>query len=559
MSSAVLGARNLTGCEHRLALDFTEHGDAAASDASPEARRRIEAAQGHRDHVITTLHGFQSDRTPSDVVTVEAGTHRERVEQTRRAVEAGATWIFRAALPTDVERGRRGHAEALFRLGDGYLPIIVVNHRVTTLVNGERPADAPPPTLRTSPLWGWRPAVDATRSARSQRRDVMRLAHLTAMLDDLGWGTADAGARVGGLIGLDADCMVAVSLDAALTEYAEEFEHRHAIAEGSVPTVARRVGECRSCHWWSRCESELADRHDVSLVVGGSQATVLQEAGITTFDALADYRGDPPEDWPAAVPFADAIVSAASWVADIPLVRRLDRPRLRRADIEVDVDMESYSERGAYMWGTLLTDNTDPSREVRYLPFVTWDPLPTLDEGRSFAEFWNWMAAERRAAREAGKTFAAYCYSQQAENRWLRGSADRFHGVVPGVPSRAEVDAFIGSKEWVDVFEAVGKNFVCPRGKGLKRIAPVAGFNWRDAEASGEASMEWYAAAVALDGAAFDESQRARLLTYNEDDVQATKVLREWISSQDVLELPTVREILTRRAAEGGVPTSRSV
>ncbi|MDR2281480.1 MAG: recombinase RecB, partial [Gordonia sp. (in: high G+C Gram-positive bacteria)] len=64
MSSAVLGARNLTGCEHRLALDFTEHGDAAASDTSPEARRRIEAAQGHRDHVITTLYGFQSDRVP---------------------------------------------------------------------------------------------------------------------------------------------------------------------------------------------------------------------------------------------------------------------------------------------------------------------------------------------------------------------------------------------------------------------------------------------------------------------------------------------------------------
>ncbi len=549
MSSAVLGARNLTGCEHRLALDFTEHGDAAASDMSPEARRRIEAAQSHRDQVIGMLHGFQSDRDDSDVVTVEAGSQRERVAQTRRAVESGATWIFQAALPTDSDRGRRGHAEALMRLNEGYLPIIVVNHRVTTLVSGERPADAPPPTLRTSPLWGWMPALDATRSARSQRRDVMRLAHLTTMLDDLGWGTSDDGRRFGGLIGLDADCMVAVSLDSVLEEYRAEFERRHAIADGTIATGPRKVGECRSCHWWPRCEAELAERRDVSLVVGGNQATILQDAGLTTFDALADFRGDPPVDWPAAVPFADAIVSARCWVDDIPLARRRDRPRLRRADVEVDVDMESYSERGAYMWGTLLTDTTDPSREVRYRPFVTWDPLPTLDEGRSFAEFWNWMSTERRRARAAGKTFAAYCYSQQAENRWLRGSADRFHGVVPGVPSRAEVDAFISSKEWVDVFEAVGQNFVCPRGKGLKRIAPVAGFAWRDAEASGEASMEWYAAAVALDGADLDESQRERLLTYNEDDVRATKVLREWISSQEVLDLPTVRELLESRVA----------
>ena len=56
--------------------------------------------------------------------------------------------------------------------------------------------------------------------------------------------------------------------------------------------------------------------------------------------------------------------------------------------------------------------------------------------------------------------------------------------------------------------------------------------------------------AVALDGAAFDESQRARLLTYNEDDVQATKVLREWMDGDAVGQLPTMRDVLRRPAAE---------
>ena len=550
MSPAVLGARNLSGCEHRLALDFTERGDASASDVSPEARRRIDAAQSHRASVIATLHGLQSAQPAGTAVTVDDGPHRERVEQTRRAVESGATWIFRATLPTDVERGRRGHAEALVRHEGGYLPVVIVNHRVTTPANSGRPADAPPPTLLTSPLWGWLPEVDATRSFRSQRRDVLRLTHLTAMLDDLGWSAAETGSesqeRWGGLIGLDADCIVVVPLTAALDGYADVFERRRAVVDGAVRTGPRRVAECRSCHWWPRCEAELTERRDVSLVVGGSQSLVLQEAGIETVDDLATHRGDPPADWPGAVSFADAVVSARCWVDGIPLALRSDRPSVRRADVEVDVDMESYSERGAYMWGTLLTDTTDPGREVRYRAFVTWDPLPTLDEGRSFAEFWTWLCAERDAAHAAGKTFAAYCYSQQAENRWLRGSADRFHGVVPGVPPRAEIDAFIASTEWVDVFEAVGRNFVCPRGKGLKRIAPVAGFNWRDDEASGEASMEWYAAAVALDGAPQDLSQRGRLLVYNEDDVRATKVLREWISSDVVLDLPRSVDLLPR-------------
>ena len=56
--------------------------------------------------------------------------------------------------------------------------------------------------------------------------------------------------------------------------------------------------------------------------------------------------------------------------------------------------------------------------------------------------------------------------------------------------------------------------------------------------------MDWYQAAVGLDGALLDPSQRDRLLRYNEDDVQATKVLREWLSSDRILQLPTVDDLL---------------
>ncbi|ALG83337.1 TM0106 family RecB-like putative nuclease [Gordonia phthalatica] len=545
MGSAILGARNLTGCEHRLALDFASSEAAARTGETAEANRRIEAAQSHRRHVIDALRQFQSHRQAGAVVLVDEPDHRGRVAATRAAMDAGAEWILQASLPTDAQRGRRGHAEALVRQGDGYVPIIIVNHRVTTPI--AEPREGETPSLQTSPLSGWEPAPDPTRSFRSQRRDVMRLAQLAAMLDDLGRLHAPRDEALGGLIGLDADCIVAIPLGEVADDYDAIFTRRRAIAEGLIPTAPRKVSECRSCHWWPRCEAELVQQRDVSLVVGGNQGTVLRDIGVVTIDQLADYRGREPEDWVGSTKFPDTIVSAKSWVRDIPLVRRRERPRVRRADVEVDVDMESFSERGAYLWGTLLTDNTNPERPVVYRPFVTWDPLPTRDEGRSFAEFWAWLMSERNAAHQAGKTFAAYCYSQHAENRWLRGSADRF-GDMPGVPSRKTVDAFIASDEWVDIFEAVGDNFVCPRGKGLKRIAPVAGFGWRDDEAGGEASMEWYAAAVALDGAELDLSQRDRLLEYNEDDVQATKVLREWIAGDDVLRLPLAADLLAENS-----------
>ncbi|MBM4570288.1 recombinase RecB, partial [Rhodococcus hoagii] len=71
---------------------------------------------------------------------------------------------------------------------------------------------------------------------------------------------------------------------------------------------------------------------------------------------------------------------------------------------------------------------------------------------------------------------------------------------------------------------------------------PVAGFHWRDAEANGEASMSWYREAVGYDGDP-DLTQRQRLLEYNEDDVIATKVLREWMSERAAAEIPHESEL----------------
>ncbi|MBT0567645.1 TM0106 family RecB-like putative nuclease [Williamsia sp. CHRR-6] len=535
----LLSARELAGCEHRVALD---HGAAAIAPGAvardgedPSVVRRKEAAAAHRERVrelVTT--------TADGHVRIEAATTQARVDATVHALEAGAARIWNAMLPADRVAGRRGGSELLIRVDDGYVPVIVVNHRVSEPAaagNAERPV-AEQRFVLSSPLHTWAPARDTTRALRNHRRDLLRLGHLQRLLAVAGHGSA---CGLGGVIGLDADCVVVHDLVACADSYDETFARRGAIAAGQVPTRPSRVGECRSCAWWPVCERQLVAARDVSLVLGGGQVTGARLAGLDTVDALAAHTGPPPDEWSDGV-FADAVVLARAWLRDVPLVRRVVAPEITRADIEVDVDMESFGEDGAYLWGTLLTDTTDPTRPVRYRPFVTWDPLPTVDEARSFAQFWAWLSAERAAAHAAGRTFAAYCYSQQAENRWLLGSARRFHGIA-GVPTESEVQAFIDSPEWVDVYEAVGDAFICPKGKGLKKIAPVAGFDWRDSEAGGEASMDWYRLAVGLDGTMIDATQRDRLLRYNEDDVWATKVLREWMSSSAVTDVPHVDDV----------------
>jgi predicted RecB family nuclease len=207
-----------------------------------------------------------------------------------------------------------------------------------------------------------------------------------------------------------------------------------------------------------------------------------------------------------------------------------------RADVEVDVDMESFGDAGAYLWGCLLS-GADIGIEPGYRAFATWDPLPTDDEARSFAEFWAWLTDVRERTEAAGLTFRAYCYNALAENRWLFGSVERF-GDHPGIPAKKEIQSFVDSEQWVDLFRSVTDQFLCSHGKGLKVIAPVAGFSWRDPEAGGEASMRWYRDAVGMDGETPDDGQRERLLRYNEDDVLATRALREWISARAQVEIP---------------------
>jgi predicted RecB family nuclease len=100
------------------------------------------------------------------------------------------------------------------------------------------------------------------------------------------------------------------------------------------------------------------------------------------------------------------------------------------------------------------------------------------------------------------------------------------------------VQEFIDSDQWVDLYGVVSAEFLCAHGKGLKTIAPAAGFAWHDPEASGENSMRWYSDAVGLTGGEPDLAQRARLVTYNSDDVRATHALRSWMSSDAVNDVP---------------------
>ncbi|KAA0025075.1 TM0106 family RecB-like putative nuclease [Antrihabitans cavernicola] len=517
----MIDARRLTSCRHRLHLDLTHPLLIEGVGEDSGVRQRREAATAHRAAVRDTL-----TAVGDGWVVIDAGqSSRDRAEATLAAMAAGASRIWDAVLPSEPDTGRRGKSELLIRDDGrgGYIPVIVVNHKIT-----DPRSEAAEGGAVTSDLFTWDPHDDAMRKVRPQLRDQLRLVHIYRMLQRHGYASPGL---VGGAIGFGFDCILVHDLSTVLDEYDRRFADRIAVARGQVQTLPSNIPECRSCPWWSRCSERLIDMRDVSVVAPGSRAEVLRGAGVSTIDQLAGWVGDAPEDWQHGE-FGDAVVTAKAWLRGLPLVRRVPNVRVQRADVEVDVDMESYQEHGAYLWGTLL--NVDGTSEYR--AFATWDPVPTFDEARSFAEFWGWLMQTRAQTVAAGKTFAAYCYSRAAEDKWLLDSARRFEG-MPGIPTVEEILGFINGPEWVDIYQAVSDQFICPNGKGLKKVAPVAGFNWRDAEASGEASMSWYREAVGFEGEP-DLGERTRLLEYNEDDVYATKVLREWMDARADAEIP---------------------
>ncbi|GAA4550282.1 TM0106 family RecB-like putative nuclease [Amycolatopsis samaneae] len=537
----MLDAGAVSRCRRRVHL---EHDPAMRGvplpPPDPTAQQRMADAAAHREEILRRL--MAANGPAANWVTIPRDLPAaERVRRTEQALAEGAGHVWGALFPVDPAAHRRGGVDLLVHTGQGYVPVLVVRHRITDRGAG---AQTTPPT----DLDPGHRAPDERRKVRSQPRDQLKLAHLHRMLQTLGHADPRA---IGGVIGLDADVVVWHDLTAgtwpggrsALAEYQSRFADRVAVAtaaaNGDEPLAApSRILECRRCPWWATCETVLTETRDVSLVVRGEDAMELRRAGVSTVDKLAalDPADEPPPlNWTGG-PFTDAILLARAWLADLTMVRRVDVVEVPRADVEVDVDMESFGDSGAYLWGCLLT-GADIGLPRGYRAFATWDPLPTQDEARSFAEFWAWLSEVRERAAAAGLTFRAYCYNALAENRWLFGSVERF-GEHPGIPGRKDIESFVDSEEWVDLFRSVTDQFLCSHGKGLKVIAPVAGFAWRDPEAGGEASMRWYRDAVGMDGDAPDDGQRERLLQYNEDDVRATHALREWMSTRAQAEVP---------------------
>jgi len=541
----------ILACVHRVALSRGAPFEVTPATPSVESERRRRDAGEHRRATLAALRALHPGApTPASVA------------ETNALLAEGAPLVLSPRLDLDRSGVRAAVAHALVRVGRldaafTYSPIIVKNCEVVESATTRRTLEGS--LARIAPSEARFSEGIGVRTTAPVVRGGILLSHAIRVLEAL--GVADPAAR-GALIDRNRQVwwMDLRGTDYPrfnLASYDEHYRQRLGVlsahdrwrrGEAEFPTAPYWHRECPECPYAQSCEQFLEERDDVSLTrfTTFDQQLVLREHAVTTRAQLA--RLDPVRARRARV---RAVSPMAELTREDHLGRGIDklddliyRARVHErgtvlrtmdaklmgcptADVEVDVDMECYDDV-TYLWGANVTLNAElPGVSGGYRAFVNWDGLDAEGEARLFATFWTWFDALRHTCDAAGLTFRAYCFWAQAEDGAMNRAVSTGQ---PGAPTRDDLDEFRDRRagRWIDLHELAKRQLQTEGPLGLKILAQAAGFAWRDASPSGEASMLWYEVAVA-DGEDAAAS-RTRILEYNEDDCRATKALRDWLN-----------------------------
>lgn len=540
-----LRGEELTSCLHRIALRRGSPEPVSDEPISSELQRRHDVSASWRAQVVATLTDLYD--------TLDAGT----AEGTIAAMSTGTQLITTPVL-RDPHEPRASKVHALWRVGKVagryvYAPLVVKTHEV------QEPATTR--SLRRTTIDALSPveAITVTgvgpRATSSMTRTGLSLAHAARILRAMGHGDPTSHAAVVDRTGsvwwfeLDDPALPRFNASAYDTAYTArrdvlEGHDRWRAGDGPFPTTPYWHRDCEACPYRATCRPQLEAVNDVSLIhyTSKSQQTILHAHDVHTRDDLAGL--DPLEALRSGrsgdtTTREGALAKGVERLADLIYRARVDvggtflrsvpseRVTCPTADVEVDVDMESYGDR-TYLWGASVrvrrpVDGVNPGGYA----FVTWEPLTDQHEADVFLQFWRWLRDVRRRTADAGATFAAYCFWAQAEDGAMDRALDR---LAEATPLRDEVAAFRAARpaQWIDLHALVKEQIQTDGPYGLKHVAQATGFRWRDPAPSGEASMQWYEVAVSDTPEA--AASRVRLLEYNEDDCRATAALRDWLN-----------------------------
>ncbi len=281
------------------------------------------------------------------------------------------------------------------------------------------------------------------------------------------------------------------------------------ILNGEKPSPFLKSG-CKRTPWYSLCLEETKGCNDVSLVYKLSQADQrrLYDIGIHTVEDMAKADVDDLqaklEDWPF-----DKLVrfnnQAKALVSNEPMIIR--KPEFPEVRYEVYFDIESDPTRDTdYLLGFLVKD-TAGTTEPEYKYFFAKNKEEEPEMWKKFLDFLVTL-----------EDFVIYHYAF-----YERQVFDRLV-LRYGAPTTL-VHKF--KENTIDLHLKVVESVILPLYfYSLKDVAKYFGYVWNTSDAGGAESVVWFS--EWLDKG--DSDILKKILKYNEDDVRATLLIKEWLA-----------------------------
>lgn len=267
------------------------------------------------------------------------------------------------------------------------------------------------------------------------------------------------------------------------------------------------AGDCKKSPWGKKCVEEAVSCNDISLVyrLKRREWEKLLDAGVKTITLMADMDVDEiidrvPDIRPGRI--ETIRTQAVALVSQKPII--LETAEFPEADEEIYFDIEGDPLLGIeYLYGCLIVKNG----KTHYRKFLASNPK---DEGKAWKEFVTFIGKRKKAV--------VYHY----------GTYERT--VIQRMCARFPETAMAGDAlllQMMDLLRITSRGVAFPvHFYGLKDIAKYLGFTWRHPESSGANSIAWYQDWLKLK----DRKILQRIVDYNEDDVRATKHLKDWLA-----------------------------
>jgi predicted RecB family nuclease len=293
------------------------------------------------------------------------------------------------------------------------------------------------------------------------------------------------------------------------------------IVSEAVQSRPAMASDCKLCHWRSICKQQVKKTGDLTLIpaLGRAKRDVLSPR-IPTVKAMAKVdietfvQGDKTIFPRIGITTLEKFQIRAKLLTESNAKPLVTAPvHLPDAPTELFFDIETDPMRDiCYLHGFVERHDGDSHTE-QFHAFVA-NAATKAEEERAFADAWAYVQSRQPCI--------IYYYSKY-ERTWWR----KLRSMYSHIATEQDVESMFDPGVCIDLYgDIVCGHIEWPTNDySIKTLAQYLGFQWRDTEPSGAASIEWYHRWIESG----DPEIRQRILDYNEDDCIAMRVLLDGI------------------------------